>query len=80
MTVFIYFLFPFLYFFCQFPSFGDRHKQYRFVAEHIMSQFKNGRGDSALHKHRVSDHEGEDMKFRMEITYKFRDPLTMRLK
>jgi hypothetical protein len=45
------------------------------AAEHL-SQFKNGRGDSALHKHRVSDHEGEDMKFRMEITDKFRDPLT----
>ena len=44
-------------------------------AEHL-SQFKNERGDSALHKHRVSDHEGEDMKFRMEITNKFRDPLT----
>ena len=44
-------------------------------AEHL-SQFKNERGDSALHKHRVSDHEGEEMKFRMEITDKFRDPLT----
>ena len=30
-------------------------------AEHL-SQFKNERGDSALHKHRVSDHEGEEIK------------------
>ena len=45
------------------------------AAEHL-SQFRNGRGDSALHKHRITDHEGEDMQFRMEITDKFRDPLT----
>jgi hypothetical protein len=44
-------------------------------AEH-MSQFKNGRGDSAMFKHRSNDHDGEEIKFRMEITDKFRDPLT----
>ena len=41
-----------------------------------MSHFKKGRGDSALHKHRVSNREGEDMTFRMEITDKFIDPQT----
>ena len=44
-------------------------------AEH-MSQFKNGRGDSAMFKHRSNDHNGEEIKFRMEITNKFKDPLT----
>ena len=36
----------------------------------------NGREDSALHKHKLNAHKDEEMKFRMEITNKFRDPLT----
>ena len=44
-------------------------------AEH-MSSFKNGRGDSALFKHKSNDHDGEEIKIRMEITNKYRDPLT----
>ena len=42
----------------------------------FLYRFVKDRGDSALHKHRVSDHEGVDMKFRMELTDRFRDPLT----
>ena len=41
-----------------------------------MSQFKNGRGDSAMFKHKSNDHQGEEIKFRMEITNKFGDPQT----
>jgi hypothetical protein len=44
-------------------------------AEHL-SQFRNGREDSALFKHKQNDHKEEDMTFKMEITNKFRDPLT----
>ena len=44
-------------------------------AEHA-SNFRSGRADSALYKHKQNDHKEEEMKFRMEITSKFRDPLT----
>ena len=44
-------------------------------AEHL-SNFRSGRADSALYKHKQNDHKEEEMKFRMEITNKFRDPLT----
>ena len=44
-------------------------------AEH-RRDFNNGREDSALHKHKLNAHKDEEMKFRMEITNKFRDPLT----
>ena len=44
-------------------------------AEHL-SQFRNGREDSALFKHKQNDHMEEDMIFKMEITKKYRDPLT----
>jgi hypothetical protein len=30
--------------------------------------------DSAMHKHKQNEHEGEEIKYRMEITNKFRDP------
>ena len=39
-------------------------------AEHL-SQFRNGREDSALFKHKQNDHKEEDMTFKMEITNKF---------
>ena len=44
-------------------------------AEH-MRDFKKGKLDSAMFKHKQNEHEGEEMKYRMEITKKFRDPLT----
>ena len=44
-------------------------------AEHL-SNFRSGRGDSPLFKHKQNEHKDEEMKFRMEITNKFRDPLT----
>ena len=44
-------------------------------AEHL-SNFRSGREDSPLFKHKQRDHKEEEMKFRMEITNKFRDPLT----
>ena len=44
-------------------------------AEHL-SNFRSGREDSALYKHKQNHHKEEDIKFRMEITNKFHDPLT----
>ena len=44
-------------------------------AEH-MRDFNKGKEDSALCKHKHNDHNGEEMKYRMEITNKFQDPLT----
>ena len=38
--------------------------------------FLNGKDDSALFKHKQNDHSHEDMKYRMEITKQFCDPLT----
>ena len=44
-------------------------------AEH-MRDFKNGRDDSAMYKHKQNEHNGDEIKYRMEITKPFRDPLT----
>ena len=44
-------------------------------AEH-MRDFNKGKLDSAMYKHKQNEHEGEEIKYRMEITKKFRDPLT----
>ena len=44
-------------------------------AEH-MRDFNKGNVDSAMYKHKQNEHEGEEMKYRMEITKRFRDPLT----
>ena len=41
-----------------------------------MNGFKNERNDNALYKHKVNDHKEEEMAFRMEITKKYRDPLS----
>ena len=43
-------------------------------AEHLRD-FKNDKVDSALYKHKHNDHGQEEMRFSMEITNKFRDPL-----
>ena len=44
-------------------------------AEHL-SGFNNDRVDNALYKHKHNDHEHEEMKFSMEITKRFKDPLS----
>ena len=44
-------------------------------AEHVRDLEKN-RETSALYKHAKNDHNGEEVKFKMEITKKFRDALT----
>ena len=41
-----------------------------------MNNYKSGRNDSALYKHKINDHKDEEMNFRMEITKTFRDPLS----
>ena len=44
-------------------------------AEHL-KDFEKKREKSVLYKHKVSDHPNEDVKFKMEITQKFKDALT----
>ena len=44
-------------------------------AEH-MRDFNKERPDSAMFKHKQNEHNGEEIKYRMEITKRFRDPLT----
>ena len=44
-------------------------------AEHLNS-FLSGRPDNPLFKQKTNDHQDEEIKFRMEITKKFRDPLS----
>ena len=44
-------------------------------AEH-MRDFNKERPDSAMYKHKQNEHNGEEIKYRMEITKRFRDPLT----
>ena len=44
-------------------------------AEH-RRDFNKEKSDSAMYKHRQTEHNGEEIKYRMEITKRFRDPLT----
>ena len=44
-------------------------------AEHLKDFEKKGE-KSVLYKHKVSDHPNEEVKFKMEITKKFKDALT----
>ena len=41
-----------------------------------MKDLEKKREKSALYKHKLSDHPDEPVKFRMEITKKFKDALT----
>ena len=41
-----------------------------------MRDLKNEKTDSALFKHKENEHKNEEMKISMEVTRKFRDPLT----
>ena len=43
--------------------------------EHL-DDFKKKKSKSVLYKHQVTDHKNEAVKFRMEITSKFKDALT----
>jgi hypothetical protein len=44
-------------------------------AEH-MADYDKKRPNSVLFKHKENEHKSEEMKIRMEVTRKFRDPLT----
>ena len=44
-------------------------------AEHL-ADFENRRPNSVLWKHKLKEHGEEEMKVKMKITQKFRDPLT----
>ena len=47
---------------------GETARSARTRAAEHMSQYKNGKGDSAMFKHRSNDHYGEEIKFSMQIT------------
>ena len=41
-----------------------------------MRSYNADRSDNVLYKHKHNEHAGEDIKFSMKITKKFRDPLS----
>ena len=49
------------------PGFGG--------AEHL-ADLKSERSNSVLLKHKLKEHQEEEMKIKMKITQKFKDPLT----
>ena len=55
---------------------GKSARSTRIRATEHMREFKNKKETSALFKHKQTEHEAEDMKFSMEITRKFKDPLS----
>ena len=55
---------------------GETARSARVRGVEHMNGFKNKRNDNALYKHKVNDHKDEEMAFRMEITKKYRDPLS----
>ena len=55
---------------------GESSRSARTRAAEHRRDFTKGRDDSAMFKHKTNDHGNENIKFRMEITKRFRDPLT----
>ena len=55
---------------------GETARSARIRGTEHYNGFKNDRADNALYKHKHNDHENEEMKFSMEITKRFRDPLS----
>ena len=55
---------------------GETVRSARVRGKEHLSGFKNMRNDNVLYKHKVNDHKDEEMAFRMEITKKYRDPLS----
>ena len=55
---------------------GETSRSARVRASEHLRDFKKGKHDSSLFKHKQNDHQNEEMKFSMSITKKFRDPLT----
>jgi hypothetical protein len=55
---------------------GETARSARVRGGEHMNGFKNERNVNALYKHKVNDHKEEEMAFRMEITKKYRDPVS----
>ena len=55
---------------------GETARSARVRGAEQMSNFKNKRNDNPLYKHKVNEHNDEEMAFRMEITKKYQDPLS----
>ena len=55
---------------------GESSRSARIRGEEHAREFKNQKINSVLFKHKQNEHQNEEMKFSMEITRKFKDPLT----
>ena len=55
---------------------GETARSARIRSREHLSALENKRSDSVLYKHKVSEHNTENVKFKFEITNKFKDALT----
>ena len=55
---------------------GESSRSARLRGGEHLADFENKRPKSVLLKHKLNEHQHEEMKFKMKITKKFKDPLT----
>ena len=55
---------------------GETSRSARIRGAEHSRDFKKGKDDSALYKHKQNHHKNEEMSFSMKITKKFTDPLS----
>jgi hypothetical protein len=55
---------------------GESSRSARIRGTEHLADLENKRPKSVLFKHKLKEHKEEEMNIRMEITQKFRDPLT----
>ena len=55
---------------------GESSRSARVRGREHIADFENKRPNSVLYKHKENEHKNEEMKIRMEVTKKFKDPLT----
>ena len=55
---------------------GESSRSARIRSKEHVAAYKNQKADSVLFKHKMSDHKNEKVKFKFEITNKFKDALT----
>ena len=55
---------------------GESSRSARIRGAEHMADFQNKRSNSVLITYKVKEHQDEEMKIKMKITGKFRDPLT----
>ena len=55
---------------------GETSRSARVRGSEHLRDFENKKIKSVLYKHKLADHTDEDIKFKFEITQKFKDPLS----